>query len=391
MKKTVKDIKVNGKRVLLRADCNVPIEEGKVTDDTRIRETLPTIEYLREQGARTIICSHLGRPEGKVVEALRLDPVARRLSHHLGTQVRKVDHVVGREATEVVETLEDGDVLLLENTRFHPGETENAEVLARKLASLADVYVNDAFAAAHRAHASTKGVAALLPAVAGLLMTREIQTLDKVLHEPKRPLVTLFGGAKVADKIEVMESFLHTLQADVLLVGGGMANTLLEAKGLDIGDSLWEEDHLQTVQTILDRAGSGLILPVDVTVAERFDEDSESRTVDVDAVPKGWHIMDVGPKTVQLFQDKLRWAKMVVWNGPLGVSEMEPFARGTLAVARTLAETDAQTFVGGGDSAAAIAAAGVSDKITHISTGGGAFLEFLSGKELPGITALADL
>ena len=388
MKKTVKDIQVSGKRVLMRADFNVPLENGEVADDTRIRETVPTVQYLREMGARTIICSHLGRPKGEVKEGLRLNPVARRLSDYLETEVMKVDDTVGEDALNAVEKLQAGDVLLLENTRFYKEEKENDEAFSRKLAELADVYVNDAFAAAHRAHASTEGVARFLPGVAGLLMDREIQALESVLQSPRKPFAAIFGGAKVSDKIEVIGRLLNAL--DLLLIGGSMGVTFLKAQGLEIGDSAFEGDHLKTAQSIRDRAGERLFLPLDVRVAETVDEDSNRRTVDVQQVPDGWHIVDIGPKTVQRFRERLQSARMVIWNGPLGVSEIPPFARGTNAIAEALADLDAVTIVGGGDSAAAVHTAGVADKMTHVSTGGGAFLEFLSGKTLPGIAVLED-
>jgi len=388
MKTTVRDIELRDKRVLLRADFNVPLKDGKVADDTRIRKTLPTLRYLREQGARTIICSHLGRPKGRVVETLRLDPVADRLSDYLGTTVIKVDHTIDGEVTDQVENLESGGVLMLENTRFHPGEEENDKEFARKLASLADFFVNDAFGASHRAHASTEGVAHYLPAVAGLLMMQEIQVLEKILQEPKRPFAAIFGGAKVSHKIEVVHRLLDIL--DLLLIGGGMANTFLKAKGVEIGKSMVEDRQLETAGKILKEAGDRISLPVDARVAEEFDNRANRKTVGIESVPKGWHIMDIGPKTLALFKDKLDSARMVVWNGPLGVSEMDAFTRGTMAIAEVVANLDAVTVVGGGDSAAAVAGAGVADKMSHVSTGGGAFLDFLGGKELPGIGALDD-
>ena len=388
MKKTVRDVDVNGKKILLRADLNVPLKDGKVADDTRIRESLPTIQYLRENGARIIICSHLGRPKGKVDEELRLDPVANRLSDYLGTEVVKVDDIIDGEVSDVVAQLEKGDVLVLENTRFHAGEKSNDEKFARKLAGLADLYVNDAFGSAHRAHASTEGVAHFLPAVSGLLMAREIHVLEKILQEPKKPFAAILGGAKVSDKIEVVGRLLKSL--DILLIGGGMANTFLKARGVSIGESKFEEEHLKTAENIMNEAGQRLFLPVDVIAADRFDEKAATKTVSVDSVPEGWVIMDIGPKTIKLFKEKLAHVKMVVWNGPLGVTEMAPFSKGTIAVAKILAGLPAVTIIGGGDSAAAIAQAGLAEKMTHISTGGGAFLNFLEGKPLPGIAALAD-
>jgi phosphoglycerate kinase len=388
MKKTVHDVPVSGKRVLLRADFNVPLKRGQVADDTRLRETLPTIRYLREHGARTIICSHLGRPKGTVVEGLRLNPVADCLSDRLGTRVIKINDTVEAEAVAAVNTLENGDILMLENTRFHPGEKENDPAFARKLAALADLYVNDAFGTAHRAHASIEGVAHHLPAVAGILMNQEMQALGRVLDQPQRPFVAIFGGAKVSDKIEVVGRLMKTL--DTLLIGGGMANTFLKAQNLEVGDSVVEAEHLDTASKILKKAKDRLFLPVDVVVADEFDPRANRRTVEVEAVPEGWCIMDIGPETVNRFEAELQSARMIVWNGPLGVSEMKHFARGTTAVAKAVSALNAITVIGGGDSAAAIARAGVSDKMTHISTGGGAFLDFLAGKELPGIAVLAD-
>lgn len=388
MKKTVEDIELRNKRVLLRADFNVPLTEGKIADDTRIRETLPTIKYLREEGAKIIICSHLGRPKGRVVESLRLDPVADRLSDYLKTPVIKVDDTIDGESTNQVAKLKNGDVLMLENTRFHPGEKKNDKEFARKLASLAEIFVNDGFGVSHRAHASTEGVAHHLPAVAGLLMMHEIQVLEKILQEPKRPFVAIFGGAKVSDKIDVVNRLLNIL--DLLLVGGAMANTFLKAKGVETGKSTIEDQHLEMAENILKKAGDRIWLPIDVRVAESFDNNANRKTIDVESVPDGWHIMDVGPKTLALFKDKLDSARLVVWNGPLGVSEMDSFARGTMTIAMIMADLAAVTVVGGGDSAAAVAGAGVANKMTHVSTGGGAFLDFLGGKEPPGIAALAD-
>jgi phosphoglycerate kinase len=388
MKKTIQDLDVASKRVLVRADFNVPLEGGKVADDTRIRAALPTIQHLVGQKARVILCSHLGRPGGKVVEELRLDPVADTLSDLLSQDIGKVDDCIGPEVKEAVDALEPGDVLLLENTRFHPGEKANDPAFAAKLASIADFYVNDAFGTAHRAHASTEGVAHHLPAVAGLLMERELDVLDRVRQNPEHPLVVILGGAKVSDKIGVVEQFLE--QAETLLIGGGMANTFLKAQGIEVGQSLVEEESLETARKILDRGGADLILPVDVVEADAFDADAERWITDVDHVSSHRQILDVGPETVDLFQEALAPAKMVVWNGPLGVFEMAPFAHGTFAIARALAGLDAQTISGGGETAAAIHQAGVADQFTHVSTGGGAFLTFLEGKDLPAVAALDD-
>jgi len=387
-KKTVRDIAVKGKRVLVRVDFNVPLENGKVADDTRIRAALPTIRYLLEQGAAVILMSHLGRPKGKVQDELRLDPVARRLSQLLGRDVGKLDDCVGPEVLRAAKSLEPGQVLLLENLRFHPEEEQNDPDFARQLASLADVYVNDAFGTAHRAHASTAGVAAHLPAVAGLLLERELEVLGTVLAHPARPFVAILGGAKVSSKIGVIRSLLT--KVDLLLVGGGMANTFLKAQGHDVGESLAEDDRLVMAREILEQAGEKLVLPVDVVVADAFADDANVQIVGVDQVPAGWRILDIGPRTVSLFDEKLASAATVVWNGPMGVFEFPRFAAGTIALASSLASSEATTIVGGGDSIAALQQAGLADKMTHVSTGGGASLEFLEGNVLPGVAALQD-
>ncbi len=388
-KKTVKDIEVAGKRVLVRADFNVPLNEaGEITDDTRIRAALPTIEYLRNQGAMVILCSHLGRPKGKVVEAMRLTPVARRLSELLKAPVTKTENCIGSEVERVAAAMKPGDVVLLENLRFHAAETENDPDFAKQLAGIADVYVNDAFGTAHRAHASTEGVAHYLPAVAGFLMERELAFLGKALAEPTPPFVAILGGAKVSDKIGVIENLLP--KVDYLIVGGGMANTFLKAQGREVGESLVEDDKLDLAKDLLKRAGSKLVLPVDVVVADRFAADAEHNTVAIDKVPDNWRILDIGPKSVERFQNTLQTAKTVVWNGPMGVFEFPTFAAGTVAIAKALAGTTATTIIGGGDSAAAVKQAGLTESMTHISTGGGASLEFLEGKDLPGVAALQD-
>jgi phosphoglycerate kinase len=387
-KKTVKDIPVQGKRVLVRVDFNVPLAEGEVEDDTRIRAALPTIQYLLAQGASVILMSHLGRPKGKVVEELRMDPVARRLSELLGTQVTKLDDCVGPEVAQAAAKLEPGQILLLENLRFHPQEESNDQGFARQLASLADVYVNDAFGTAHRAHASTSGVARYLPAVAGLLMERELSFLGKALTSPKHPFVAILGGAKISDKIGVIQNLLH--KADLLLVGGGMANTFLKAQGYEVGRSLVEDDSLPEARRLLAEAPGKLVLPVDVVVADSFNAEAQSKTVGVDKVPGAWRILDIGPKTVSTFKEKLASAKTVVWNGPMGVFEFPKFAAGTVTLARDLAQSGAMTIVGGGDSIAALKQAGLLEKVSHASTGGGASLEFLEGKTLPGVAALLD-
>ena len=387
-KKTVRDISVKGKRVLVRVDFNVPLKNGEVADDTRIRAVLPTIRYLLERGAAVILMSHLGRPKGLVQEDLRLDPVGRRLSELLGQEVVKVDDCVGPEVERATKSLQPGQVLLLENLRFHPEEEENDQGFARQLASLADVYVNDAFGTAHRAHASTTGVTEYLPSVAGLLMERELQMLGDALANPTRPFVAVLGGAKVSDKIGVIRNLLS--KVDLLLVGGGMANTFLKAQGHQVGESLVEDDSLALAKDILAQAGAKLVLPVDVVVADAFADDANSQTVGVEQVPPGWRILDIGPRTVGLIEDRLRSAGTVVWNGPMGVFEFPRFAAGTIALASSLASAPATTIVGGGDSIAALQQAGLAEKMTHVSTGGGASLEFLEGRVLPGVEALED-
>jgi phosphoglycerate kinase len=389
-KQTVRDIDVRGKRVLVRVDFNVPIDGARILDDLRIRAALPTIQYLRDHGAKVVLCSHLGRPKG-VDEALRLAPVAARLGELLGAPVAAARDCVGPDAEAAVAMLGESNVLLLENLRFHAEEEKNNPEFARQLASLADVFVNDAFGTAHRAHASTEGVTHHLPAVAGFLMEKEIDYLARVVAEPQRPLGAIIGGAKVSDKIAVLRNLLE--KTDVLVIGGGMANTFLNANALAIGDSLVEEDQLDTARAIMGEAGRRavrLLLPSDVVVADRFAADAKSRTVGVDEVPEGWRILDVGPRSVEAYVDALRACKTVVWNGPLGVIEMAPFARGSEALARALAQLVAITIVGGGETAALVEEAGLAGKFDHVSTGGGAFLEFLEGRELPGVAALAD-
>jgi len=388
MKKTVRDVKVEAKRVLVRVDFNVPLAEGKVTDDTRIRAALPTIDYLLEHGAKVILMSHLGRPKGKVVDKLRLDPVPERLAELLGRPVSKLDDCVGRKVEAAVAEMRRGDVILLENTRFHPEEESNDPVYARELASLADIFVNDAFGAAHRAHASTVGVAEYLPSVAGFLMEKEITFLGKALAAPDHPFVAILGGAKISSKIGLIDNLLT--KVDGLLIGGGMANTFLKAQGHEIGQSLVEDDSLDVARETLERAGERLALPVDVVVADRFDAEADSEVVPVGQVPEDWRILDIGPETVELFKRKLAGAKTVVWNGPMGVFEFPRFAEGTFAIARFLADLEATTIIGGGDVVAAVGQAGVADRIAHVSTGGGASLEFLEGNPLPAVAALED-
>ena len=387
----VADLDVKGKRVLVRVDFNVPLKDGEITDDSRIRAAIPTIEHLRRAGARVILVSHLGRPKGQVVESLRMDPVARRLSELLGVPVRKADDCIGPAVQAQVAALADGDVLLLENVRFYPGEEKNDPAFARELAALADLYVNDAFGTAHRAHASTEGVARLLPAAAGFLMQKEIEIMGRALSNPERPFLALLGGAKVSDKIGVIQNLLT--KVDTVAIGGGMAYTFLKAKGLEVGRSLVEEDRVPLAAQLLQQAqaqGVELLLPVDVVVADRFAPDAQHKVVPVDAIPPDWQGLDIGPNTRELFAAAVHKARTIVWNGPMGVFEWDAFSEGTMAIARALADAQATTIVGGGDSVAAVERAGVADKITHISTGGGASLEFLEGRELPGVAALWD-
>lgn len=388
-KKTVRDIDLKGKRVLIRVDFNVPVEDKVVKDDTRIAAALPTIQYVLEQGASVILMSHFGRPKDGPDPKYSLKPVAVRLSELLGKPVKMAPDVVGDEVEAMAKALQPGDVMLLENTRFYPGETKNAPDFVDKLAVLGDVYVNDAFGSAHRAHASTVGVAERMPAVGGFLIEKEITFLGKATGDAERPYVVILGGAKVSDKILVIENMLA--KADTILIGGGMANTFLKAQGLEMGDSLVEDDVLDTAKALMAKAEGKLVLPVDAVVANAFDNDAVQKVVDVAAVSPGWRILDIGPKTVELYKSKLADAKTVVWNGPMGVFEMSNFAKGTFAIAEALATLDAVTVIGGGDSAAAVNQAGVADKVSHVSTGGGASLEFLEGKILPGVAALSDL
>jgi phosphoglycerate kinase len=387
-KQTIRDVNVRGKRVLVRVDFNVPLKEGTITDDTRIRAALPTINYLLEKGAALILCSHLGRPKGKIVPELKMDPVAARLSELLGRPVQKMDACTGTEVEEAAEAMQPGDFILLENTPFNPEEKENDPGFAKQVAGLADIFVNDAFGAAHRAHATTVGVADYLPAVAGFLMEKELEYLGNATTDPERPFIAILGGAKISSKIGVIESLLS--RCDRLLIGGGMANTFFKAMGFEVGDSLVEEDAVPTAKTLLEKAGSQLVLPVDAVVADAYDNEAKTKVVAPNEVSPGWRILDIGPKTVQTFESALGGAKTVIWNGPMGVFEMPNFAKGTFAVAETLAKLDATTIIGGGDSAAAVKQAGLADKMSHVSTGGGASLEFLEGKTLPGVAALAD-
>lgn len=395
-KLTVRDIPMTGKRVLTRVDFNVPLDkEGNVTDATRIEASLPTIRYMIEKGARVILMSHLGRPKGKRVDSMSLRPIRDRLATYLKKDVLFVDDCIGDAATKAVRSLQDGDVALLENLRFHPEEEANDSEFARKLASLGELYVNDAFGSAHRAHASTEGVTRYLPmSAAGFLMQKEVDYLGRVLEDPKRPFVAVFGGAKVCDKIKVVKNIFT--KVDRILIGGGMMYTFLAAKGLKVGNSILENESIPVAKDIMDEAakkGVELLLPVDCLVSVSAKEPAETRTVDVEAIPDGFAGVDIGPRTIALFREALAQAKTVLWNGPMGVFEIDAYACGTLEVARALADATAQgatTVVGGGDSAAAVSVAGVEHKISHVSTGGGASLEFLEGLELPGVAALSE-
>lgn len=387
-KKTVKDINVSGKKVLVRVDFNVPMKDGKIADDTRIRAALPTIKYLVDQGASVILASHLGRPKGGPDPVFSLKPVAEHLAALLGKPVAFTEDCIGQKAEEAAGVLKPGDVLVLENTRFHPEEEKNDPGMSRQLAALADVYVNDAFGTAHRAHASTEGVAKFLPGVAGFLMEKEIQYLGQAVDDPKRPFVAILGGAKVSDKIGVIKNLLQ--KADTVLIGGGMANTFFAAQGFGMGDSLVESDALDTAKELLKEGGSKLRLPMDMVLADKFEDSAQKKTQLVGEVPAGWRVLDIGPETVKQFGKIISEAGTVVWNGPMGVFEFPNFAMGTFEIAKAIASSQAVSVIGGGDSVAAVAQAGVSEKITHISTGGGASLEMLEGLALPGLVALQD-
>ena len=387
-KKTVKDVDVKGKRVLVRVDFNVPLKDGKVADDTRVRAALPTIKYLIEQEAALILCSHLGRPKDGPDPAFSLKPVAAYLSDILGKPVAFAEDCIGPVAEKAAAGLKPGDVLVLENTRFHKEEKKNDPEMAKQLASLADIFVNDAFGSAHRAHASTEGVTKFLPSVAGFLLEKEIQYLDKAIEDPKRPFVAILGGAKVSDKIGVIKNLLT--KADTVLIGGGMANTFFKAQGYPVADSLVEDGVLDTARELVKEGGPKLRLPVDMVIADKFDNDAQSKVMAVGPVPDGWRILDVGPETVENYSKVIREAGTVVWNGPMGVFEMPNFVKATFAIAQAVADSDAISIIGGGDSAAAIAKSGLADKISHISTGGGASLEMLEGIQLPGLAALMD-
>ena len=391
-KKSIKDVELEGKRVLVRVDYNVPFAPGtvRISDDSRIRASLPTIEYLIERRCTVVLCSHLGRPKGRVVEDLRMAPVTQRLSELLGRPVSQAPGSTGPETAAAVEAAEAGGVVLLENLRFDPREEANDPAFAADLASLAGLYVDDAFGTAHRAHASTEGVARHLPAVSGLLMARELEMLGDALDAPERPFAAILGGAKVSDKIGVLDSLAG--KVDALIVGGGMVATFLLARGLDVGDSLVERDRVRFAGSLMDTADARLMLPVDVVVADSFSEEAACATVDVEGIPAGWRIMDIGPRTAEAFEEELGRCRTVVWNGPMGVFEWEPFANGTTRVGMALARLeDAVTVVGGGSTAEAVESLGIADRMTHVSTGGGAALELLEGRVLPGVAALLDV
>ena len=390
-KKTVEDIDVKGKRVLVRCDFNVKMEDGVITSDKRIVASLPTIKYLLDHGAKLILCSHLGRPKGEFKPEFSLAPVAKRLGELLGIEVKMAKDVVGESAQSLAADLKEGEVLLLENVRFHAEETANDPAFAKKLASLAEIYVNDAFGSAHRAHASTTGVADYLPAVCGFLIQKELQYIGGALESPKRPLVAILGGAKVSDKIGVITNLME--KVDTLIVGGGMAYTFFKALGHSVGTSLLEADKVDLAKEMMDKAeakGVKFLIPIDNVIGKEYKADTEYMTVDSDDIPDGWMGLDIGPRSTELFANAVKDAGTVIWNGPMGVSEWEHFANGTIGVATAIAESNAISIIGGGDSAAAIQKLGFADKMSHISTGGGASLEFLEGKELPGVAALND-
>jgi phosphoglycerate kinase len=390
-KKSVRDVEVSGKRVFVRVDFNVPMENGVITDDTRIRETLPTIKYLIDNGAKVILASHMGRPQGQVVEELRLTTAAARLAELLGKPVTKADEVVGDAVKAQVAALNEGDVLLLENVRFNEGEEKNDPELAKAFAELADLFVNDAFGAAHRAHASTEGIAHFLPAVSGLLMEKELDVLGRALLNPERPFTAIVGGSKVKDKIDVINKMIEI--ADNILIGGGLSYTFFKAQGYEIGQSLVDNSKLDLALEFIEKAkklGKNFLIPVDILASDDFSASANTKIVDVDGIPADWEGIDIGPKTRELYADVIKNSKLVVWNGPMGVFEIEPFSHGTRAVAQACAETSGYTVIGGGDSAAAAEKFGLADKMDHISTGGGASLEFMEGKALPGVVALND-
>ncbi|WP_273851448.1 phosphoglycerate kinase [Guptibacillus spartinae] len=391
-KKSIRDVELKGKKVFCRVDFNVPMEDGKVTDETRIKAALPTIKHLSDQGAKVILASHLGRPKGEAVDELRLDPVADRLSDLIGKTVTKTDAVYGEEVDRAIADLEDGDLLLIENVRFEAGEEKNDEELAKKFAAMADLYVNDAFGAAHRAHASTEGIAHHIPAVAGFLMEKELEVLGSALTEPSRPFTAIIGGAKVKDKIGVIDHLLD--KVDNLIIGGGLAYTFVKALGHEVGLSLLEEDKIDLAKSFMDKAkekGVNFYMPEDVVIGDDFSNDANTKIVTIEEIPSDWEALDIGPKTRETYSKVIADSKLVIWNGPMGVFELDIYANGTKAVAEALANAkDTYSVIGGGDSAAAVEKFNYADQMSHISTGGGASLEFMEGKELPGVVALND-
>jgi phosphoglycerate kinase len=387
-KKTIRDFNYSGKKVLVRVDFNVPLADGMVSDDTRIRAAIPTIKYLLDQNAAVILCSHLGRPKGKADPAYSMRPTAAHLATLLDKPVAFAEDCIGPKAEEAAAKLKPGEVLVLENTRYHAEEEANDPEMDKQLASLADYYVNDAFGSAHRAHASTAGVAAYLPAAAGFLMEKEIQYLGQAIADPKRPFVAILGGAKISDKIGVIRNLLE--KADKVLIGGGMANTFFAAEGYQMADSLVEADAIDTAKELLAAADERLVLPVDMVIADAFEDGAQSKVLPVGDVPDGWRVLDIGPESVKVFSEALKGSGTVVWNGPMGVFEFPTFAKGTFALAKAVADCGGTTIIGGGDSVSAVKKSGLADKITHISTGGGASLEMLEGIELPGVAVLQD-
>ena len=391
-KKTVRDIDLKGKKVLVRCDFNVPMDENQnITDNNRIVAALPTIKYLLEQDCKIILVSHLGRPKGEFKKEFSLEPVAKELSKLLNMEIIMAKDVIGEDATEKAKNLKPGEILLLENVRFHREETDNDPEFSKKLASMAEIFVNDAFGTAHRAHSSTTGVAEFLPAVSGFLIEKELKFLGNAINNPERPLIAILGGAKVSDKIAVIDNLIE--KVDTLIIGGGMAYTFLKAQGYEIGNSICEMDKLDLAKQLMEKANKKnvkLLLPIDTKVGKEFKSDTESKTVKSTEIPLDWQGLDIGEETIKLYSEEIKKAKTVIWNGPLGVFEFDQFSVGTIAIAKILAEIDATTIIGGGDSAAAVKKAGLEDKITHVSTGGGASLEFLEGKKLPGIAALMD-
>ncbi|MBN8235417.1 phosphoglycerate kinase [Halobacillus kuroshimensis] len=390
-KQTIRDVEVNGKTVFCRVDFNVPMSDGEVTDDTRIKAALPTIQHLTGNGAKVILASHLGRPKGEAVQELRLDPVADRLSDLLGQTVIKTDEVFGDEVNQAISELNNGDVLLIENVRFHPGEEKNDAELAKAFADMADLFVNDAFGAAHRAHASTAGVAEHIPAVAGFLMEKEINVLGKALSNPERPFTAIVGGAKVKDKIGVIDNLID--KVDNLIIGGGLAYTFVKALGHEIGKSLLEEDKMDLAREYMKKAeekGVNFYMPEDVIVADDFSDSANKKEVAIDSIPSDWEALDIGPKTREKYANVIKESNLIIWNGPMGVFEIESFANGTKAVAEALSQTEGYSVIGGGDSAAAVEKFGYASDMNHVSTGGGASLEFMEGKELPGVALLND-